>query len=319
MKKRVLVTYNMLREGYTELMERYDVTFPDEGVESFSYQQVLEMIHEYDALQSMFNFPVNRQLLDAARGHIEIVSNYAAGYNNIDVDYATECGIKVTNTPDPVTDPTADQAMGLILSVSRRISELDRKLRNRSITVELLGNLGHSLKGKTLGIVGMGRIGQALARRAIASGMKIVYNNRRALSPETESQLGAKYLPLDELLAQSDVVSINAPLTAETHHLIGKRELALMKCSAIIINTARGPLLDEIALIEALKSGAIWGAGLDVFEFGHYPSPELLEMENVVLNPHTGTQTVEVRHEMARQASRNIINFFEGGEIDALN
>ena len=166
-RKKVLVTYNMFRPGYSELIKKYDVTFPPEGKESFSYDEVLDVISEYDALQSMFNFPVDKQLIDAAP-KLKIISNYAVGYDNIDISYATKKGIQVTNTPDPVTEPTADQAMGLILSVCRRISELDRRLRiPGAVKVELLGNLGLSLYGKTIGIIGMGRIGQALARRAL--------------------------------------------------------------------------------------------------------------------------------------------------------
>ena len=152
-KKKVLVTYNMWRDGYAELMQKYDVTFPPEGVESFSYDEVLDMIADYDALQSMYNFPVDKRLMDAAP-KLKIVSNYAVGYDNIDIAYATLKGIQVTNTPDPVTEPTADQAMGLLLAAGRRISELDRRLRiPGSVKVELLANLGHSLYGATLGTV----------------------------------------------------------------------------------------------------------------------------------------------------------------------
>ena len=295
MKKKVLVTYNMFRSGYAELVEKYDVTFPPDGAESFTYEEVLRMIPEYDALQSMFNFPVDKQLMDAGV-KLKIISNYAVGYDNIDIPYATQKGIQVTNTPDPVTEPTADQAMGLLLAVSRRISELDRRL-----------------------IIGMGRIGQALARRAVAAGMKIVYCNRHRVAETIEDKYKAVYLSLDELLRVSDVVSVNAPYTTETYHLIGERELSLMKPTSILINTARGPLVDEKALVKALREKVIWGAGLDVFEFGDYPSEELLSMDNVVLNPHTGTQTFEVRNEMAAFVSRNIIHFFEGGPVAKVN
>lgn len=319
MKKRVLVTYNMLRPGYSELVEKYDVTFPPEGRESFTYDEVLAMIGEYDALQSMFNFKVDARLIQAG-SRLKIISNYAVGFDNIDVEEATRHKIQVTNTPHQVTEPTADQALGLLLAVSRRISEMDRRIRiPGSVHVGLLDNLGHSLYGKTIGIVGMGRIGQALARRCRACGMNIVYNNRHRLPAETEAPYNARYLPLDELLALSDVVSINAPLTPATHHIISTREFSLMKPGAILINTARGPLVDDKALVEALKNGRIGGAGLDVFENGDYPVAELLQLDNVVLNPHLGTQTVEVRNEMAKQVSDNIINFFEGGVIYKVN
>ncbi len=317
--KKVLVTYNMFREGYAELMKNCEVTFPPQGRESFTYEEVLALIPQYDALQSMFNFPVDKQLLDAGT-KLQIVSNYAVGYDNIDVAYATQKNIQVTNTPDPVTEPTADQAMGLLLATSRRISELDRRLRKGEVVVGLLNNLGHSLYGKTIGIVGMGRIGQALARRAVAAGMQIIYHNRRPVSGSIEAQYKANYVSLDELLSTADVVSINAPHTPETHHLIGVEALAKMKPSAILINTARGGLIDEKALVKALQEKRIWGAGLDVFEHGDYPLPELLVMENVVLNPHTGTQTFEVRNEMAYHVSRNILNFFAGsGKVACVN
>lgn len=318
--KKVLITYNMFRQGYEELIAKYDVTLPPEGVESFTYDQVYEMIPEYDALLSMFNFPVNKKLMDHA-GKLKIVSNYAVGYDNIDIPYATQKGIQVTNTPDPVTEPTADQAMGLLLAVSRRISEIDRRVRiPGAVKWGLLENLGHSLFGKTIGIIGMGRIGKALARRALASGMKVVYHNRHRLPEEVEAKYGARFLSLQELIRTADVVSLNAPHTDETFHLIGEPELRAMKPSAILINTARGPLVDEKALIRALQQKWIWGAGLDVFEFGDVISPEFFAMDNVVVNPHTGTQTYEVRNEMAAFAARNIINFFEGsGPVACVN
>lgn len=311
MKKKILVTFDMFREGFTELVSKYDVVFP-EG-RDFTYEEVLEMIPEFDVLCSMFDFPVNRELMDKAT-NLQLVSNYAVGYNNIDVAYALEKGITVTNTPNPVTDPTADIALGLMIDTARRITECDRKLRTqgKQMKVGVLENLGLPLTRKTLGILGMGRIGKALCKRARACGMEVIYHNRRQLYIEEETKLGVTYVSKEELLAQSDFVSINAPYTQETHHIIGEAELKQMKSTAILINTARGPLVDEHALVKALQDGTIHGAGLDVFEFGDYPLPELLEMDNVVLIPHIGTQTLETRIEMAQVVCQNVIGFFEG-------
>lgn len=308
---KILVTYDMFREGFTELKSKYDVTFP-EG-RDFTYEEVMEMIPEYDVLCSMFDFPVNKALVDQAK-KLKMVANYAVGYDNIDVAYCLEKGITVANTPDPVTAPTANIALGLMIDTARRITECDRKLRTlgKGMKVGVLENLGVNVSGKKLGIVGMGRIGKALAKRANACGMEVMYHNRHQLAKEEETKLSARYVTMDELLRESDFVSINAPHTPETHHIIGEEELKKMKPSAILINTARGPLVDEHALVKALKEGEIHGAGLDVFEFGDYPLPELLEMDNVVLSPHIGTQTLEVRVLMARTVCNNVIGFLEG-------
>lgn len=315
MKKKVLVTYQMFRSGYAELMEKYDVTFPPEGRETFTYEEVYEMLPEYDALQSMFNFPVGRELMQRGLPRLKIVSNYAVGYDNIDIEAANELGIIVTNTPEPVIEPTADMAYGLMLSVARHIADADRRLRSGNIRFGLLENLGYSLAGKTLGIIGMGRIGKAIARRANASSMHVIYNSRHKLSDELEQQYNATYCQFDELLRTSDFISINVPYYDLTYHMIGREQFELMKPTAILVNTARGPIIDEVEMIRVLREGRIFGAGLDVFEFGDRVSKELLELDNVVLTPHLGTQTFDVRNEMAAYVSRNIINFFEGGPI----
>lgn len=308
--RKILVTYDMFRKGFSELIEKYDVTFPDE--KGFSYEEVLEIIPEYDALCTMFDFPVNQELMDRAE-KLKIVANYAVGYDNIDIPYAIEKGITVANTPDQVTDPTANLALGLMLDTARRITECDRRLRKEGdkMKVGVLENLGVGVTGQTLGIVGMGRIGQALAKRANACGMEVLYYKRRQLDLEAETRLDVEYVSFDELLERADFVSLNAPSTKETYHLIGENQLSRMKSTAILINTARGALVDEHALIKALKAGTIRGAGLDVFEFGDYPLPELLELENVVLTPHIGTQTEQTRLEMAKAVCDNVIGFFE--------
>ena len=308
---KILVTYDMFREGFTELESKYDVTFP-EG-RDFTYDEVYAMIPEYDVLCSMFDFPVNKELIDHGP-NLKLIANYAVGYNNIDVAYALQKGLTVANTPDPVTAPTANLALGLMIDAARRVTECDRKLRTlrKAMKVGVLENLGVNITGKVLGIIGMGRIGKALAKRANACGMEVIYHNRRQLYIEEETRLNVTYVSKEELLERADFVSLNAPYTPETYHIIGAEELKRMKNSAILINTARGPLVDEAALVEALKSGEIRGAGLDVFEDGDYPMEELLEMDNVVLTPHIGTQTTETRILMARTVCNNVIGFLEG-------
>ena len=308
---RILVSTRLLPDGFLELMNQHEVIFPEK--EMFTKEEVIHLLPGFDAFVPTFQFKVDKEVIEGAMGNLKIIANYGVGYNNIDVEYATECGIVVTNTPDPVIEPTAEHAFALMLAAARRIPECDRKMRiPNGLKWGVLENLGQTLYGKTLGIIGMGRIGQALARRALASGMKIVYNNRNRISPELEELYQAEYLELDELLRTSDVVSLHTPLTRETFHLIGRISLQKMKETAILINTARGPVVDEVALIDALQHHWISSAALDVYEYEPIISRELFELDNVVLAPHNGTATIEARIEMSRFVSQNIIRYFAG-------
>lgn len=310
MKKKILITYNLPREGFAELTEHFELIFPEN--DSFSKAEVLERVAECDALLSMFNFVIDKEIIDAGE-NLKIISNFGVGFNNVDFEYARHKGVMVTNTPDPVVEPTAEMAFALMLATARRVAECDRKLRDAASGLKwgVMENLGVGLYGKTLGIVGLGRIGKSIARRAEAFGMKVVYHNRK----ETEAG-NAKYCStLDELLYVSDFVSLNVPLTDETRHLIDADALKKMKPSAILINTARGPVVDEPALADALKNRTIRAAGLDVFENEPSVCTQLLALDNVVLAPHNGTATIDARIEMSRFAARNIVNFFDGGKI----
>lgn len=283
-------------------------------------EQVLEMIPDYEVLIPNFSFYTDKEIMDRGT-KLEIISNYGVGYNNIDVDYATRKGIAVTNIPKTTCEPTAELAFALLLAAGRRIGYYDRKLReHRAIDWGVYGDAGMSIFGKTLGIIGMGRIGQALARRAVASGMSIIYNNRNRLSKDIEECYGAKYVSFDELLRTADYISLNAPSTPETLKMIGENELSIMKPTAVFINTARGNMVDEKALAKALKEEKIWAAGLDVYENEPKISPELLALDNVVLAPHAGTKTIEDRYKMAEEMIQNIIGFYEGKyEISRVN
>lgn len=252
----------------------------------------------------------------AAAPHLGIVANVAVGYNNIDVEACTARGVRVTNTPGVLTDATADLTMGLLLAVTRRLGEGERLIRSGTPWKwGMFMMLGTGLQGRRLGIVGMGSIGQAVASRARAFGMEIVYHNRSAVDAETERRLGAQLMPLDELFATSDIVSLNCPYTDATHHLVDADALATMRPSAFLLNTARGAIVDEAALADALRNGTIAGAGLDVFEHEPEVNPELLGLDNVVLVPHLGSATVETRAAMADLAARNVAAHFRGDPL----
>ncbi len=316
--KKILITYALRREPLAELFEKYDVFMP--GDKDMKREQVLEMIPDYEVLIPNFSFYTDKEIVDKGV-KLELISNYGVGYNNIDVNYATEKGIAVTNIPKTTCEPTAELAFALLLAAGRRIGYYDRKLReHQAIDWGVYGDAGLSVFGKTLGIIGMGRIGQALARRAVASGMNIIYHNRNRLSLEIENRYNARYVSFEGLLRTADYISLNAPSTPETLQLIGENELSLMKPTAVFINTARGNMVDEKALAKALKEQTIWAAGLDVYENEPKISPELLVLDNVVLAPHAGTKTIEDRHNMAQEMVHNIVGFYEGKyEISRVN
>ena len=309
---KVLVSHSLYPESFTGFPEDFHIIKPQEG--SFTHEEILEKIADVDAFIPMFDLKVPAEVIKAGK-KLKIISNVGVGYNNIDIKTAKEHNTIVCNTPTPVTEPTAELAMTLMGSIARGLVLSDRKVRNSSVKWGVLENIGRGLYGKTLGIVGMGRIGQATARRAVASGMKVVYHSRNRVSEKIENKYNAEYKSLDELLKVSDFVSLHTPLTDETHHLINEEKLNLCKPSAYIINTARGAVIDEKALISALKSGKIKGAALDVYENEPKISNELLKLDNVVLVPHIGTATRETRNEMAAQATQNVVNYFKGHHI----
>ena len=292
----------------------FTTILPKEGFTRLSKHQLYAPLTEADVLVSTFDQPVTRQMI-ASAPNLKLVTNFGVGFNNIDLEACRECGIRVTNTPQPVIEPTAELAFALMHDVARRTAEFDRKLRQgQAEPFGVMSNLSHSLYGKTLGIIGMGRIGQALARRAIASGMTVIYHNRRPLGDEAMRRLGdeVKYVTQDELLKEADFVSLNLPYTPEVKHLISEKELKLMKKSAYLINTARGAHVDEEALVKALKNGEIAGAAMDVYEHEPKIHPELLKLDNVVLSPHTGTGTWEGRIAMCENVCDNILAWEKG-------
>ena len=272
-----------------------------------------ERIAGAHAVVTLLTTRVDDAFLDAAGPQLEIVANVAVGYNNIDVAACASRGVVATNTPGVLTDATADLAMGLILMVTRRLGEGERLIRSgEPWQWGMFMLLGAGLQRRRLGIIGMGAIGEALAGRARAFGMEIVYHNRHAVAPEVEARLGARRVELDELLATSDIVSVNCPYSPATHHLIDADAFARMRPSAYLINTARGPIVDEVALVRAVRDGAIAGAGLDVYEQEPVLAAGLRELDNVVLIPHLGSATIETRDAMARLAARNVVEVLAG-------
>ena len=289
----------------------FTTELPREGFVRLAGHTLYAPFEEADILVSTFDYKVSGEMI-AAMPNLKLIANFGAGYNNIDLEACKVRGIRVTNTPQPVIEPTAELAFALMIDIARRVSEFDRKVRAGQAVFGVMNNLSHSLYGKTLGILGMGRIGQALARRAKASGMTILYHNRHKLSDEIEQKYDARYVDFQTLLQDSDYLSLNLPYTPDVHHIIGKPELGMMKRSAYLINTARGAHVDEAALVEALKSGIIAGAALDVYEHEPAVSPELLTLPDVVLSPHTGTGTWEGRIAMCENVCDNIISFIDG-------
>jgi lactate dehydrogenase-like 2-hydroxyacid dehydrogenase len=278
-----------------------------------SPQELREAVAGASAVVCMLHDRIDGAVADAAGPSLKVVANVAVGYDNIDVPALAEHGVVVTNTPGVLTDATADLTFALLLAVTRRIGEGERLLRAGTPWSFHLGFLlGAGLQGKTLGIVGLGQIGQAVARRALGFGLRIVYTGRSRVAEDIETSLGARYLPTNELLENADFVSLHCPLTPETHHLINAQTLRTMKPGAYLVNTTRGPVVDEAALAEALAAGRIAGAALDVFEKEPEVEPALLTMENVVVTPHLGSATVETRTEMALLAARNVVSVLAG-------
>ncbi len=310
-RPKVLLTRALTREAMGLLQHNFDLTVGNDH-RMLTRGELLEKVRGKDALITMLADRVDGKLLDAAPG-LKIVANYAVGYNNIEVPATLDRGIPVIHTPGVLTQATADTAFALLLAVARRIVEAHAYVVSGKFTAwkpDLL--LGLELTGKQMGIVGMGRIGQAFAARCLGFGMKIYYTSRSRLPKEREETLKAKYLPLDDLLQQSDFVSLHVPLTRETYHMIDARRLRMLKSEAILINTSRGPVVDETALVTCLKERCIRGAGLDVYENEPQVPEALKRLDNCVLLPHIGSATEEARFKMAEILRDGLVDFFEG-------
>lgn len=312
MTARVFVTRRLPAAGLAPLREAGLAVDVYDGEEAVPRRELLRRAAGAAALVTLMSERVDDELLDAAGPSLRVVANYAVGYDNVDMAACARRGVAVANTPDVLTDATADLAFALLLAAARRLVEGDALVRSGRWTgwqPEQL--LGVPVAGATLGLVGMGRIGSAVARRARGFGMRVLYHNRRR-DEAAEAELGAVHVPLDELLAESDAVSLHVPLTPQTRHLIGARELAMMKPTAVLVNTARGPVIDEAALAAALRAGRPFAAGLDVFEREPEVHPDLPGLPNVVLAPHVGSATLRARTAMALLCARAVVDVLDG-------
>lgn len=298
---------DLLRQHLTVDVNEGDVPLTDEELQARA--------SEYDALVTLLTDRIDAAVLEAGGSTLKIVANVAVGYDNIDLPAATARGILVSNTPGVLTDTTADFAWTLLMAAARRVCEAQELLRSgRFHGWGIMMMLGQDIHHKTLGVVGFGRIGQAVARRATGFGMRILYYDPVTRADDVAAELGAEQVNLDLLLRESDFVSLHTPLTPETRHLINSERLRTMKRNAVLVNTSRGPVVDEAALASALRDGTIAAAGLDVFENEPHVNAELLALPNVVLAPHIASASVETRTRMATMAAENVIAVLNGQE-----
>ncbi len=313
-RPRVLLTRRWTAEVEQYLGERFDVTL-NEGDIPMDSAALTAAMQSYDAICPTVTDRIDRSVLATPNRRVRLIGNFGVGFNHIDVEAAKELGVRVSNTPDVLTDTTADLAILLMLMVSRRAGEGERELRSGGWTGWRPTHLmGQSLSGKTLGLIGFGRIAQCTARKArLGLDMRIAYYSRRRLPAATEAEHHAAYFDsVDQLVSTCDVISLHCPGGPATHHLINAERLRRMKASALLINTARGPVVDEAALVEALSQRRIAGAGLDVYEEEPKVHPGLLALDNVVLLPHLGSATRETRTAMGMRVAENLEAFFAG-------
>jgi glyoxylate reductase len=316
-KYRVVVTEPVIDEGLEKLKEVADLTILERGSVT-TEEDVIRELKGFDGAITMLSNPVTEKVF-ASLPELKVIGNHAVGYNNIDIKAAQKHNVVIGNTPDVLTDSTADLTVGLLLAVTRKIPEADQFIREEKFDGwEPRGFLGLELNGKTLGIVGMGRIGKAVAKRLNAFGMNIIYHNRNQVSNEIERSLNARYVDeMGDLLEKSDIISIHCPLNEETYHLIDENRIKKFLKDTVIINTARGPVVDEAALAEALISGHIAGAGLDVFEKEPEVHPKLLKSPNTVLLPHIGSATNHTRKRMTELAA-DAVYYVLSGRLEEL-
>ena len=311
---KVSVTYKIPDAGIEFLKKNYEVWVNTEE-RNLTKEELKKAASESDAMITLLSDKIDEEVIEAGKGKLKVISNYAVGYNNIDVKAANDNGIVVTNTPDVLTETTADLAWALMMASARRIVEADHFVREGNFVgwkPELL--MGQDIFGKTLGVIGLGRIGLAVARRAKGFNMKVLYNKRTPMPKDMESEFGFEYAEVDEILENADFISLNVPLTPETDHMLDKEKLDKIKKNAVLVNTSRGKVIDEAYLAEKLEKKEIAAAGLDVFENEPQVNEKLLRLDNVVVAPHIGSATKETRDKMSMMVAEDIDSVLSGGQ-----
>ena len=307
--KKILSTFPAPEECFAPFRNDLEIDVPDHAL---TYDELLSVVADYDAL-FVLGMPIDKQILDAgAAGRLRVVANDGVGYDNVDVAYASKKGVAVINTPTQVTEATAEHTAVLIFAAMRIIAQYDREIRDHVWNSPIFPDRALEINGSTLGILGFGRIGKRVCKKAQGMGMNVIYYDAFRAPEEVEKEFGVTYKSFEEVLRESDVVTLHVPYTPENRHMINADTLAMMKKDAYLVNCSRGPVVDEHALAEALRNGVIRGASLDVFENEPHPIEELLTLENVTLTPHAASGTWKTRCNMAREAMAGTVAYFNG-------
>lgn len=311
--KKLVLSHNISVEYYRDYVKDMEVAVPQEPLACWTREEAREVIKDADIFICYHDFRMDQELIDCGE-KLSIIGNVGSGYDNVDWAYAKEKGIHVLNAPRAVVEATSEMTVALMMGICRGVVQYDRELRRDLVmTRQLFFYRDMVLYGKTLGVIGMGRIGSRVAKKAAGLGMKIIYSNQCPISPEAEADLGgAKYMTAEEVLAQADVVTVHIPLTSDTRHFINAEKLSMMKKDAYLINASRGPIVEEAALLDALKNHVIKGAALDVQEFEPNVNPELAKLDNLVMTPHCCTNVAEVRVGMIHELLEGVRTLLNG-------
>jgi len=309
--KKLLITRTAPNEVYENLEEKFEVIMPDKEKEEFTYDEIVEKISDVDVILASLH-KIDKEVIDAGK-NLKVIANLGVGFDNIDWKYATEKKIPVINTPITVTEATSELGIALMLTLMRNIIGYDKDVREKQFcTLGAFYSPATRAYGRTLGIIGFGRIGKSIAKKALALGMEVIYYDPFRAAPEIEKEYQAKFMPFEEVLKTADVITMHLPYMPETHHIIGKKEFEMMKKNAFFINIARGPVVDEAELIEALRNHVIKGAGIDVYEYEPKVSAGLVTLDNIVLTPHVGTLEFSTRVEMAHESLNGALAVLKG-------